>query len=146
MTRPSITETQKHSRPQKHFERPQCLERLQSIARGIAPVRQRMDCDFCIQNVPSLLSHSCEVAYNDFLREARVPRWGLTILGRKASEATVSVTDPDRRKLTETMGLTVDTQQEIHRLLLASYKLGNAFNWNSHGANTAGSRSHHADR
>jgi len=105
-----------------------------------------MDCDFCIQNVPPLLSHSCEVAYNDFLREAKVPRWGLTILGQKASEATVSVTDPDGRKLTETMGLTVDTRQEVHRLLLASYRLWNAFNWKSHSANIAASRGHHADR
>jgi hypothetical protein len=50
------------------------------------------------------------------------------ILGQQASEATVSVTDPDGRKLTETMALTTDSQHEIHRLLVASYQLWSALN------------------
>ena len=79
-----------------------------------------MDCDFCTQNVPPLLSHLSEVAYNDFLREASILRWELKILGQDACEANVSVTDPDGRKLAETMALTADMQREIHRLLLAS--------------------------
>jgi hypothetical protein len=92
-----------------------------------------MDCDFCTQNVTPLLSHLCEVTYDDFLRKAGVPHWRLTILGQEASKANVSVTDPDGRNLTETVALSAITQQEIHRLLLTSYDLWNAFNWKRNG-------------
>jgi len=80
-----------------------------------------MDCDFCSQNIPAILSHICEVVYNQFLREAGVPGWKLTILGLQAPEVTVSVTDPNGRMLTETITFTLDTQQEIHDLLRRSH-------------------------
>lgn len=81
-----------------------------------------MDYDFCSQNVPPLLSHTCEIVYDQLLKEAGVPRWGLTILGLEANEVIVSATDPDGKQLTETIALTTDAQHEIQRLLLVSYE------------------------
>lgn len=81
-----------------------------------------MDCDFCSHNVSPLLSHECEVVYDQFLREASVPSWGLAILGLEAHEVIVLVIDPDGRKLTKTIAFTADTQTEVRELLLFSHK------------------------
>ena len=51
-----------------------------------------------------------------------VPNWGLTIIGQQLPTITVSTTDPDGNVITETITLTMDTQNEIHDLLLRSYE------------------------
>ncbi len=51
-----------------------------------------------------------------------VPNWRLTIIGQQLPTITVSTTDPDGNVITETITLTMDTQNEIHDLLLRSYE------------------------
>jgi hypothetical protein len=88
----------------------------------------RMDREFCSQHISENLSHACRVVYDHFLKEAGVSNWGLTILGQQAPTISVSATDPDGDVVAEIITLTMDTQTEIHDLLLRSYE-----EWKSRG-------------
>ena len=81
-----------------------------------------MDRGFCCQHISAHLNEDCQNIYNQFVSDSGNPSWGLTILGTKRAGLIVSVTDPDGRMLMETITETLDTEDDVHRLLIRSYE------------------------